>query len=575
MTSDSFFEVDTGAGDNFCTMAVWKQLGNPTLLPTTGQYEVANGEPLPTLGVCTAAVALQGTNSPSIPLQFTVTKVPHLNLLGRDAIVRLGINVSALMGLTTSSVHPISNVTKPDINLQNACKQLCQEFPDLFKPELGCLKDVQLEVRFKPDSKPVFCKPRVVPLAIQDELGKAYNAGITRGVWQPTQFNDYGTPVVPIRKATLPGQTKSTLRVCGDYSVTVNPQLEEHRYPMPRPEDLMQRLGGGHGFTKIDLADAYNQIQLSPESQKRLALSTHRGVLLQMRLPFGISSAPGYFQELMDKLTCDLQGVAVYMDDILVSGATDSEHLQNLRSLLKRLVEKGLRCRLEKCSFAQSSIEYLGHTLSRQGVSKGKKVDAVKSSLPPRAALQEFLMQYRRTPLADGYSPNELLNGRQIRAKIDTLLPSPAHMAQARQAREATKAQAQENPERVTPIYNIGTPCYALYCGPRQEKDPKWVPAVVTKVFGSRSVNVRVIPRSGTWRRHIEQLRPRYGVEEDADPGEVPTQEGQEMLMTNAPSIPEPPSVKPRAVRTNPRWPTGSEYGPGHPRRSTRQKPHH
>ena len=200
------FEVDTGAGDNFCTMAVWKQLGNPTLLPTTGQYEVANGEPLPTLGVCTAAVALQGTNSPSIPLQFTVIKVPHLNLLGRDAIVRLGINVSA-----------------------------------------------------------------------------------------------------------------------------------------------------------------YNQIQLSPESQKRLALSTHRGVLLQMRLPFGISSAPGYFQELMDKLTCDLQGVAVYMDDILVSGATDSEHLQNLRSLLKRLVEKGLRCRLEKCSFAQSSIEYFGHTLSRQG----------------------------------------------------------------------------------------------------------------------------------------------------------------------------------------------------------------
>ena len=198
-----------------------------------------------------------------------------------------------------------------------------------------------------------------------------------------------------------------------------------------------------------------------------------------------------------------------------------------------------------------------------------------KSSLPPRAALQEFLMQYRRTPLADGYSPSELLNGRQIRAKIDTLLASPAHMAQARQAREATKAQAQENPERVTPIYNIGTPCYALYCGPRQEKDPKWVPAVVTKVFGSRSVNVRVIPRGGTWRRHIEQLRPRYGVEEDADPGEVPTQEGQEMLMTNAPSIPEPPSVKPRAVRTNPRWPTGSEYGPGHPRRSTRQKPHH
>ena len=139
------FEVDTGAGDNFCTMYVWNQLENPTLLPPTGRYEVANGEPFPTIGVCTAAVALQGENCPSIPLKFTGTKVPQLNLLGRDAIFRLGINVSALMGLpvdTTSSVHPISHVLKPYINLQNACKQMCQEFPDLFKPELGCFKDI-------------------------------------------------------------------------------------------------------------------------------------------------------------------------------------------------------------------------------------------------------------------------------------------------------------------------------------------------------------------------------------------------------------------------------------------------
>jgi len=84
----------------------------------------------------------------------------------------------------------------------------------------------------------------------------------------------------------------------------------------------MRKLGGGHRFTKIDLADAYNQIKLHPESRKRLALSTHRGVLLQNVLPFGISSAPGYFESIMDSLTSDLPGVAVYLDDILVSGAS-------------------------------------------------------------------------------------------------------------------------------------------------------------------------------------------------------------------------------------------------------------
>ena len=98
----------------------------------------------------------------------------------------------------------------------------------------------------------------------------------------------------------------------------------------------MQKLGKGQHFSKIDLAEAYNQVTLAPESQRRLALSTHRGVLLQKRLPFGIKSAPGYFQQLMSQLTSDLNGVAVYLDDILVTGATPEEHVANLRSLLRR-----------------------------------------------------------------------------------------------------------------------------------------------------------------------------------------------------------------------------------------------
>ena len=305
------FEVDTGAGDNFCSADIWRKAGEPALSPVTGRYEVANGQPLPTLGMFETIVSLPGDMSPKKSLQFTVTDIPQLNLLGHDAIVHLGINLSALLGVphvvkpSSSLVLPIFNELKPDLVLQESCRQLCQEFTDLFKPELGCLKDFQLEVKFKPEVQPIFCRPRVVPFAIQDDLCRAYDAGIAGGVWQPTQFSAFGTPVVPIRKAAMAGKP-AKLQVCGDYSVTVNHQLEPHRHPMPLPEDLMRKLGGGYGFTKIDLADAYNQIMLAPKSQKRLALSTHRGVLLQMRLPFGISSTPGYFQEIMDQLTSDL-----------------------------------------------------------------------------------------------------------------------------------------------------------------------------------------------------------------------------------------------------------------------------
>ena len=267
------------------------------------------------------------------------------------------------------------------------------EFPDLFKPELGCLKDFELEVKFKADTVPVFHKARPVPFALRDDLVKGYEEGIAKGVWKPVQFNEYGTPVVPIRKAHTSGSLKPKMRICGDYSVGINDQLEDHRHPLPLPEELMQKLGGGFGYTKIDLADAYNQIQLAPESQRRLALSTHRGVLLQQRLPFGIKSAPGYFREIMENLTSDLPEVAVFLDDMRVSGQDANDHLSNLKRLLTRLNDKGLRCRRDKCQFAKPSVECLGHTLSAEGISKGSKVEAVLKMPPPTdvSSLKSFL----------------------------------------------------------------------------------------------------------------------------------------------------------------------------------------
>ena len=294
------FEVDTVAGDNFCSEVVWTRLGKPQLAAAHCRYEGATGDPLPVQGTFKITTHLPHQPDNSQTLQFTVVTNNQLNLLGHDAIHKLHLDVTALMDINVlnspSTVNAVFDNLTTDETLQAACTKLCEEFPDVFKPELGCLRDFELEMKFKEDSKPIFCKPRVVPFAIQEDLTQAYDAGIKRGIWKPTNFNAYGTPVVPIRKALLPGQPKAKLRVCGDYSATVNPQLDDHRQPVPLPEDLMRKLQRGYGFIKIDLTDAYSQVQLAPESQKRLALSTHRSVLLQCRLPFGIKSAPGYFQ---------------------------------------------------------------------------------------------------------------------------------------------------------------------------------------------------------------------------------------------------------------------------------------
>ena len=387
------FELDTGAPTNFITRTLWQSLGKPHLQSSDLQFDTASKHQLPILGKVELPVKAPTT---CCKIWFHVTSVLGLNLIGRSGIRLLDLSVDEKIKKSSkNTVAKVFEHLKPDTDLQQRCRVLCSEFPDLFKPELGCLKDFELEIKVKPDYKPIFCRPRPVPFAIQEDLVDAYEAGIKHGVWKRTEFNDEGTPVVPIQKTALPGQTKRKIRIFGDYSVSINTQLEPHRYPMPLPEDLLRKLRGGYGCTKIDLADAYNQIRLCPISQKRLALSTHTGVLLQLRLPFGITSAPGYFQETMDKLTSDLPGVAVYLDDILVSGNNAADYISNLRGLLQRLSKNGLRCRLEKCIFASSSIEYLGHTLSSEGIAKGNKVDAVLAMPVPKDVniLRSFLGQ--------------------------------------------------------------------------------------------------------------------------------------------------------------------------------------
>ena len=234
-----------------------------------------------------------------------------MNLLGRDAIASLNISTDKILFCSSSTSMDVKSLSpssdEQSFQLQEACTKLCDDYGKLFKPELGCLKNFELEVQFNPEAKLIFCKPRPVPFGIQSNLRQALDAGIKKGIWTP---NDWGTPIVPVRKRGQNNAFGSHIRVCGDYYAAVNPQLESHRHPLPCPEELMQRLGGGFGFTKIDLADAYNQIRLAPESRKRLALSTYCGVLLQNVLRFGISSAPGYSQKIMDDITKDLPGIS-------------------------------------------------------------------------------------------------------------------------------------------------------------------------------------------------------------------------------------------------------------------------
>ena len=133
------------------------------------------------------------------------------------------------------------------------------------------------------------------------------------GNFKPVQFSEWATPIVPVLI-----QDRS-VRICGDFKVTVNPVAKLDRYPIPCIEDLLATLGGGKSFSKLDMSQAYQQVELDESSRQFTVINTHKGLFEYTRLPFGISSAPAVFQRVMEGLLQDIPGVVVYIDDVLRS----------------------------------------------------------------------------------------------------------------------------------------------------------------------------------------------------------------------------------------------------------------
>ena len=200
--------------------------------------------------------------------------------------------------------------------------------------------------------------------------------------------SNWAAPIIAIPKSD------GTLCICGDYKVTINRFLDVDAYPLPKPEDLMVSLMGGKKFTKLDLSSAYQQMPLADESKQFVTINTHRGLCRYTQLPFGVASAPSLFQKAMDEILQGLPNVICYLDDIVVTGASDQEHLKNVEKVLVRLKKNGLRLKKLKYSFMQSSVTYLGHQINASGIhATSEKVQAIQDAPTPKnvTELHSFL----------------------------------------------------------------------------------------------------------------------------------------------------------------------------------------
>ena len=368
---DTPMEVDTGASVSLMCEEAFKPLqeSGVALHETKAKLLTYTGESIEVIGATDVRVEHNGQEA-TLPLIVTRDKGP--SLLGRNWLAALQLDWQQILTVKTTPT------------LQDVLDQ----YSDVFEDKLGTVKGVTAKIYTDPTATPQFHKARSVPFALREKVEVELERLQQEGIIEPVQFSDWAAPIVPVMKSD------GSVRICGDYKVTINRAAKLDKYPIPRIDELFASLSGGKRFSKLDLSHAYQQIQLDEESCQYATINTHKGLFKYNRLPFGVASAPSIFQRVMENLLQGIPGVCVYIDDILVTGGTDEEHVEHLAEVLRRLSKAGMKLKRAKCAFLLPSVEYLGHTISADGLhtSEDKVSGIVKAPAPKDVTeLRSFL----------------------------------------------------------------------------------------------------------------------------------------------------------------------------------------
>ena len=306
------------------------------------------------------------------------------------------------------SVNSVSNVVESahtqsiNFNIHNSDltqKQITQltnflnSNKDVFATSLDKIGKTNVfmhKIETEPGSKPVH-KPcyRYRP-EIKAEIQRQTNEMLESEIIQPSS-SVWNSPVVLVKKKD------NSWRFAIDYR-SLNKITIPISHPLPRLEDVFDCIGEASAtiFSTLDLNSAYFQIELDPETKHKSAFITHDGVYEFNRMPFGLRNAPMSFQMLMSQVLRGLHWkiVLCYIDDILVFSKTFEEHLYHLSQVFSRLREANLTLKPEKCQFGLEKVKYLGHVLSKNGVSVDtEKTDKVRNFPIPTSQkeLKSFL----------------------------------------------------------------------------------------------------------------------------------------------------------------------------------------
>ncbi|GBG73286.1 hypothetical protein CBR_g13005 [Chara braunii] len=267
--------------------------------------------------------------------------------------------------------------------------KLLEQFKDLAKPPTGVVpRSIQHRIEIEPGSRTP--KGAVYRMSLQEleELRKQLDELLEKG-WIRPSSSPFGAPVLFVPKK------EGELRMCIDYR-GLNAITVKNAEPLPRIDDLLDRVQGCKYFSKIDLKSGYHQIEVHPDDEYKTAFRSRYGHYEFIAMPFGLTNGPTTFQRCMNDLFRPWldRFVVVYLDDILVFSKTLQEHQGHLRQVLEKLREANFKINPKKCEWAKTQVLYLGHVLDGDGIKpEDSKIAAIRDWSTPRTLteLRSFL----------------------------------------------------------------------------------------------------------------------------------------------------------------------------------------
>ena len=255
-------------------------------------------------------------------------------------------------------------------------RQMLHQYKQVFSidGELGKYE----EKLFKIDTgnaAPIRSMPRPVPHHKKVEVDRQIDEMLERGLIAPSN-SEWASPILMVKKKD------GSLRFCIDYR-RVNDVTKHDSFPLPNIHDCLSSLNGQcNVISSLDMARGYWQMGADPETQEKLAFTTHRGLFKPLVQPFGPKGGVAHFSRIMNSLLGSMQWeqILIYLDDILVFGRNFEEHLGRLQKVFATLIKANLKLKPQKCKLFKQSVAFLGHSVSAEGILPLQdKIEVMKS----------------------------------------------------------------------------------------------------------------------------------------------------------------------------------------------------